>query len=775
MVKKGNIMKNILRSPLFKRYILSYIVVFSIPFLVLLTVIQLVYINNVREELTAANENYLSQSDILLNEQLNEMRQVGNLINLSPDFTTMSALRSNRYEEYRDQIQIYEQSTRAVEAIYVVINQSSIAFSSNGVMSTEALVNHSSSLNVHEKDRLVENVENPTENLSVYTLNAHTRENDPWQNNSIIYTMPLGDRYNPYGSTIFVMNTTALQENMEAISERDEGMTFLMDEENDIVLSSSMYPKLNREALTGAVSQVQQEETIEIEGTNYLSSHITSDGLGWTFVTLIDTNRFYQPLYEIVLIFIIGAIVLVILGLALSYYFANKHYQPVKTLTNVFDDEISSSMDEWNYLERNINKTYSEIKLLNSLMDEQIPIIKNATLLELIEGKYENVEEFTHQIKEGDITFPFSYYSMLIIEFGSRSVEKEHIIDIEKVSQELNKRSTEGKFHLEATVPYLRNNQIFIVVNLSVDSISIWEEVITAIQDVIKNQEITKNKWLKIGVGSTYDTWKKTKNAYIEASSAIEIINKKTKRVNQVLFFEDINKSESEDSHSEAIYYPKEKTMLLLQSLKQGNIKTAEETVQELFSTIEKENNQEYEIATQAIIAYLFNEVIQTANELNLDQNSKLLLDLSSFSDIEHAQRLLTMLVGKVCEEVKEKQESESSEIEQRVVDYLYSHYDSPSLSLEMIASENNVSISYASKLVKDETGESFSNLLQSLRMNKFKGLLMSTNKPIKELVLEVGYYDVSNFTRKFRQENGLTPGQYRKKMRKKTYSNAIP
>ena len=48
--------------------------------------------------------------------------------------------------------------------------------------------------------------------------------------------------------------------------------------------------------------------------------------------------------------------------------------------------------------------------------------------------------------------------------------------------------------------------------------------------------------------------------------------------------------------------------------------------------------------------------------------------------------------------------------------------------------------------------------------MDQFKELLVSTNRPIKELVAEVGYFDVSNFTRKFRIEHGMTPGQYRKK-----------
>ena len=36
----------------------------------------------------------------------------------------------------------------------------------------------------------------------------------------------------------------------------------------------------------------------------------------------------------------------------------------------------------------------------------------------------------------------------------------------------------------------------------------------------------------------------------------------------------------------------------------------------------------------------------------------------------------------------------------------------------------------------------------------------------IKEIVAEIGYIDVANFVRKFKGYEGVTPGQYRDKMR---------
>lgn len=43
---------------------------------------------------------------------------------------------------------------------------------------------------------------------------------------------------------------------------------------------------------------------------------------------------------------------------------------------------------------------------------------------------------------------------------------------------------------------------------------------------------------------------------------------------------------------------------------------------------------------------------------------------------------------------------------------------------------------------------------------------LRRTNRPIKEIIAEVGYMDVSNFTRKFRLQYGCTPSAYRESAR---------
>ena len=53
--------------------------------------------------------------------------------------------------------------------------------------------------------------------------------------------------------------------------------------------------------------------------------------------------------------------------------------------------------------------------------------------------------------------------------------------------------------------------------------------------------------------------------------------------------------------------------------------------------------------------------------------------------------------------------------------------------------------------------------------MEKAKKLLADHKLTLKDISQQVGYYNVSSFIRRFKQLNGITPGDYRK-LRKQHY-----
>ncbi|MFZ2734875.1 MAG: AraC family transcriptional regulator, partial [Lactococcus raffinolactis] len=98
-----------------------------------------------------------------------------------------------------------------------------------------------------------------------------------------------------------------------------------------------------------------------------------------------------------------------------------------------------------------------------------------------------------------------------------------------------------------------------------------------------------------------------------------------------------------------------------------------------------------------------------------------------------------------------------------------------PDFSLENFAATFNVSTTFLTKFIKQETGLSFAKMTAELKLDYIKSELVETERPIKQIIYDAGYYDVSNFTRKFRKLIGLTPGDYRKHHKENGYAEKNP
>lgn len=83
-------------------------------------------------------------------------------------------------------------------------------------------------------------------------------------------------------------------------------------------------------------------------------------------------------------------------------------------------------------------------------------------------------------------------------------------------------------------------------------------------------------------------------------------------------------------------------------------------------------------------------------------------------------------------------------------------------LMLNKIADELNVSPSYLSTLFKNDTGYSFSDYLYHYRMNLAAGFLIKSRKKIYEIGEQVGYPDVVQFSKRFKQFYDISPRQMR-------------
>lgn len=83
-------------------------------------------------------------------------------------------------------------------------------------------------------------------------------------------------------------------------------------------------------------------------------------------------------------------------------------------------------------------------------------------------------------------------------------------------------------------------------------------------------------------------------------------------------------------------------------------------------------------------------------------------------------------------------------------------------ISLRQVAEKFNFNPSYLSQAFKKETGETFTKYLTTLRINKAKDILSSTEESIETVSNKVGYGDYFYFLKTFKKVTGMTPNQFR-------------
>ena len=93
-------------------------------------------------------------------------------------------------------------------------------------------------------------------------------------------------------------------------------------------------------------------------------------------------------------------------------------------------------------------------------------------------------------------------------------------------------------------------------------------------------------------------------------------------------------------------------------------------------------------------------------------------------------------------------------------VHYMHEHFNE-NISLNEISNMVGVSIQYFSKIFKDEVGANYIDWLNSLRINRAKELMSTSDMSIKEVGFHVGYNDPNYFSRIFKRYEGVAPREF--------------
>lgn len=258
-----------------------------------------------------------------------------------------------------------------------------------------------------------------------------------------------------------------------------------------------------------------------------------------------------------------------------------------------------------------------------------------------------------------------------------------------------------------------------------------------------------------IGVGSVYTNPLMLSSSFLEASAAAQLAPLNNERVLRY---------EQQEHASEQILMAGESMTnshkyLLLECVRRGESEQALKTFEDIFRAM-----AQY-ASSLLMLRYFVTGIINTllvcvSNDLEIPGHE--VEKLLHFNSSRELHDNMTGFLNDICERMHKRNAQKAVEMKSQVVAYIQSHYKRYDISVQTVATTFGIQRQQVNEILKEDIGQAFTQYIALLRLNEFKRLLVETEETVQRLVGEIGYMDVPNFLRKFKQTEGITPSQYR-------------
>jgi len=140
---------------------------------------------------------------------------------------------------------------------------------------------------------------------------------------------------------------------------------------------------------------------------------------------------------------------------------------------------------------------------------------------------------------------------------------------------------------------------------------------------------------------------------------------------------------------------------------------------------------------------------------------------IGNFDRFEDYYTAVEQLLDRLDRFIQDRREQAPTEQNtmQKVLTYLQTHY-ADDLNMAVVSNHFSLNYSYFSHAFQEYSGESFSNYVRRLRLDKAKELLVHSDLKVYEISDQVGFENVKHFTRIFKDTEGITALEFRSQRR---------
>ena len=483
----------------------------------------------------------------------------------------------------------------------------------------------------------------------------------------------------------------------------------LSEGEPDFTLSE-LPDVLANSCLTVDVMNIQVE-VIRGGGVQPWILYAHSEQLIWTLVWQnADVGQSIARSFQLMLFLLL---ILLISGIFLILVISRAAYRPIGQIR----DNLSSMLpfgeehisNDYAYIDSCIRQIQRKNVELTGSVEQKTFLLKDYILFSLFRGQISSLEQFNHLASAFNLQFPTDHYRAFVLIFPSHTPQN-FSLDPEMQPYRYAIRSSHEGRSVCGIVSYAPE-----------DETSVSEKFLAVTARF-------PNAWT--GFSLPYDGLNQTSLFLSQAFFSC----------NRAIFQEDTLQLYSTASWDK----------------KPESLSKSIELISHLIAVLPDEPS----ISPTQILPIL--STLQKILE-NLESNTRIddpesFLLADNLSTVAIRQKLRSIISSLQASSVSDSNISRISQIQL----YIAQNFENPEFSVGCLADHFSMPISTLSAFFRGQTGESLSDYITRLKIERAKELLAYSTHTIGEIGMAVGYYSVSSFIRRFRSEVGMTPGEYR-------------
>ncbi|OMD75688.1 AraC family transcriptional regulator [Paenibacillus odorifer] len=491
-----------------------------------------------------------------------------------------------------------------------------------------------------------------------------------------------------------------------------------------------------------------------------------SDSNGWVYQTGIPQDILMENANKIKRISIQITGGTLIIGLIAGLILAYRNSAPINRMLSVmkeqFGKEEASERNEFDFLSGNIADMITKNKLLESELNRQLPLVRDAFLKRLIAGEFKTRDEIISAAKQADISMNQNTGYVGIVQInGYAGMDSVEILNELSASRLLLKQ-TLADLGVDVLMTDMGSDKVVTLFFSREDGADKEQEAANITQTMEELATNVFNEYritILAGFGDLFTEVTEVSLSYDQAKQALEYavyMNKKG-----------IIWSSEAQIENTTYYYPLDSEQRLISTIRAGELEEAKRIVRAIIAQNMEQRELSIEMKHQ-LVGEMKGTFLKLLDQKAFTEYSDIesvkrrVIDIGSSESLETIQNEFFDIMEELCGLIANKKKDIHIQIIKQIKDYTAKNYSDTELTLYRVAEQVERPEKYISQLFKEVTGVNFSDHLIKVRMDQAIILLKESGLTVDEIAVRVGYNSSHSFRRAFKRLMGVSPSAYR-------------